>query len=69
MVCLLSDSGSETQQMLFDKDSCERMKEFGSIGGRAVGWLSINGNLAQPVRIPTVGDMEKLNTVIRNNLR
>jgi len=67
-VCLLGDSGSETQQMLFDGDSRERMKEFGSIGGRGVGWLSINGGLAQPVRVPFVGNMDKLNRVIYDNL-
>lgn len=54
--------------MLFDGDSIERMKEFGSIGGRGVGWLSINGGIAQPVRVPIVGDMEKLNRVIYNCL-
>ena len=67
-ICLLGDSGSETQQMLFDGDSRERMKEFGSIGGRGVGWLSLNGGIAQPVRVPFVGDMAKLNTVIYDNL-
>ena len=51
-VCLLGDAGGETQAMLFDGDSRERMKEFGSIGGRGVGWLSINGGTAQPVRVP-----------------
>lgn len=68
VVCLLGDSGSETQQMLFDGGSRERMKEFGSIGGRGVGWLSINGGLAQPVRVPFVSNMEKLNKVIFDNL-
>ncbi|MDL2288164.1 type IV secretory system conjugative DNA transfer family protein [Oscillospiraceae bacterium OttesenSCG-928-F05] len=67
-VCLLGDSGSETQQMLFDGDSREAMKKFGPIGGRAAGWLSINGGLAQPVRVPLVEDMEKLNKVIYDNL-
>lgn len=67
-VCLLGDSGSETRRMLFDGDSIERMKEFGSIGGRGVGWLSINGGIAQPVRVPLVGNMEKLNRVIYNCL-
>ena len=68
VVCLLGDSGSETRRMLFDGDSIERMKEFGSIGGRGVGWLSINGSMAQPVRAPLVGNMEKLNRVIYNCL-
>ena len=68
VVCLLGDSGSETRRMLFDGDSIERMKEFGPIGGRGVGWLSINGGIAQPVRVPIVGDMEKLNRVIYNCL-
>jgi hypothetical protein len=54
--------------MLFDGDSRERMKEYGSIGGRGVGWLSINGGIAQPVRVPFVKNMDKLNEVIRNNL-
>jgi len=63
-VCLLGDSGSETQQMLFDGDSREKMKAFGSIGGRGVGWLSLNGGIAQPARVPHVSDMEKLNSVI-----
>lgn len=67
-VCLLGDSGSETQQMLFDGDSRECMKEYGSIGGRGVGWLSINGGIAQPVRVPIVGNMDKLNKVIYDNL-
>ena len=68
MVCLLADAGAETQQMLFDGDSRERMKNFGSVGGRGVGWLSINGGIAQPVRVPLVEDMEKLNKVIYDNL-
>ena len=67
-VCLLGDSGSETQQMLFDGDSRERMKEFGPIGGRGVGWLSINGSLARPIRVPYVGNIDKLDKVIYNNL-
>lgn len=67
-VCLLGDSGPETQAMLFDGDSRERMKAFGPIGGRGVGFLTINGGLAQPVRVPMVGDMEKLNRVIYDNL-
>ena len=69
-VCLLGDGGggSETQSMLFDGVSRERMREFGSIGGRAAGWLSINGGIAQPVRVPTIGDMDKLNKVIYDNL-
>lgn len=68
MVCLLGDSGAETQQMLFDGDSREAMKKFGPIGGRAAGWLSINGGMAWPVRVPMVEDMEKLNQVIYDNL-
>lgn len=67
-VCLLSDAGTETQQMLFDGDSREQMKKFGSVGGRGVGWLSMNGGIAQPVRVPMVEDMEKLNRVIYDNL-
>lgn len=67
-VCLLGDSGSETQQMLFDGDSRERMKEFSPIGGRGVGWLSINGSLARPIRVPYVGNMDKLDKVIYDNL-
>lgn len=68
VICLLGDSGSETQNMLFDGDSRERIKAFGSIGGRGVGWLSINGGIAQPVRVPFVSNMEKLNAVIFDNL-
>lgn len=67
-VCLLGDSSSETQQMLFDGDSRERMKSFGAIGGRGVGWLAINGGIAQPVRVPMIGDMKKLDKVIYENL-
>lgn len=69
MVCLLGDSGNETQTMLFDGDSRERIKAFGPIGGRGVGWLSINGGMAQPVRVPLVANMDKLNRVIYNCLR
>ena len=68
VVCLLGDSGDETKGMLFDGDSRQRMKEYGSIGGRGVGWLSINGGVAIPVRVPLVASMDKLNEVIRNNL-
>lgn len=67
-VCLLGDSGSETQAMLFDGDSRERMKAFGPIGGRGVGWLSLNGGIAQPVRVPMIGNMDKLNQVIYDSL-
>lgn len=67
-VCLLSDSGTETLQMLFDSDSRENIKEFGSIGGRGAGWLSINGGVAQPVRVPIVENIQKLDAVIRANL-
>lgn len=67
-VCLLGDSGAETQQMLFDGDSREKIREFGSIGGRGVGWLTLNGGIAQPVRVPYVGSMEKLNAVLHENL-
>jgi hypothetical protein len=67
-VCLLGDSGAETQAMLFDGDSRERIKAFGVIGGRGVGWLSVNAGIAQPVRVPMVGAMEKLNRVIYDNL-
>lgn len=68
-VCLLGDSGaSETVNMLFDGDSREQMKKLGSVGGRGVGWLSVNGGIAQPVRVPMVEDMESLNKVIYDNL-
>lgn len=67
-VCLLGDSGSETQQMLFDGDSREYMKKFGSVDGRGVGWISVNGCIAQPVRVPLVGDMDKVDKVIYDNL-
>jgi hypothetical protein len=67
-VCLLGDSGSETQQMLFEGDSRDRMKNFGNIGGRGAGWLSLNGGLAQPVRVPKVSDFDKLHAVIRRGV-
>jgi hypothetical protein len=68
VVALLSDSGTETLSMLFDGDSREKIKMFGSIGSRAVGWVSINGGIAQPFRVPKVENMEKLESVIKNNL-
>ena len=67
-VCLLGDSGAETLQMLFDGDSRECIKEFGSIGSCGVGWLSLNGGLAQPVRVPNVKDFDKLHTVIKRGV-
>lgn len=67
-VCLLGDSGSETQAMLFGGDSQEKIKAFGPVGGRGVGWLSLNGGIAQPVRVPMVGNMDKLNQVLYENL-
>lgn len=70
-VCLIGDSGggsSETAKMLFDGDSREKMKELGSVGGRGVGWLSLNSGLAQPVRVPRVEDWGKLHKVIYDNL-
>jgi hypothetical protein len=67
-VCLLGDSGVETQRMLFDGDSIERIKEYGHIGGRSVGWLSKNGSIAQPVRVPKVTKWDKLHTVIREGV-
>ena len=68
-VCLLGDSGSETQQMLFDAESREQIKAFGSIGGRGVGWLSLNGGVAQAVRVPRVEDMKRLNNIILSNMK
>ena len=67
-ICLLGDSGSETLQMLFDGDSREKIKAFGHIGGRGVGWISINGGIARPVRVPLVENFKKLDEVIKNNL-
>lgn len=67
-VCLLGDAGSETQQMLFDADSRETIKAFGSMGGRGVGWLSLNGSIAQPVRVPKISNWGKLHDVILKNL-
>jgi len=67
-VILLGDSGSETQQMLFDADSREAIKAFGSIGGRGIGWCSINGEIAQPARVPRVQDFNKLHTAIRRGV-
>ena len=63
-VVMLGDAGSESQQMLFCGDSREKIKELGSIGGRGVGWLSLNGSVAQPVRVPQVQDVKKLDDVI-----
>jgi len=67
-VTLLGDSGSETQQMLFDADSREAIKAFGSMGGRGIGWCSINGGIAQPVRVPRVQDFNKLHAAIRRGI-
>ena len=67
-VVLLGDSGSETQQMLFDGDSREAIKKFGPIGGRGVGWCSINGGIAQPVRVPKIQDFNKLHAAIRRGV-
>jgi hypothetical protein len=67
--CLLGDSGSETLQMLFDGDSREKIKEFGSVGGRGVGWISLNGGIAQPVRVPKINDFQKLDNVIFNSMK
>jgi len=69
VACLLGDSGSQTQQMLFDGDSREKMKDFGHVGGRSTGWISINGGLVQPVRVPRVSDMKKLDDIILKNLQ
>ena len=44
------------------------MKTFGPVGGRGIGWFSLNGGMAQPVRVPMVGNMDKLNQVIYDNL-
>jgi hypothetical protein len=68
--CLLGDAGGDTEtlQMMFSGESREHIKSFGSIGGRAVGWLALNGGIAQPVRVPHIEDMGKLNAVIQNNL-
>ena len=68
VACLLGDSGVETQKMLLGSDSVARIKEYGPIGGRGVGWLSINGGVAQPVRVPFVGNMAKMDKVIYDNL-
>lgn len=68
VACLLGDSGVETQKMLLGSDGVERIKEYGPIGSRGVGWLSVNGGLAQPVRVPYVGSMAKLDKVIYDNL-
>jgi DNA helicase HerA-like ATPase len=67
-VVLLGDSGNETQQMLFDADSREAIKSFGSIGGRGVGWCSINGGIAQPARVPKVQDFNKLDAAIKRGV-
>ncbi|MGG1638727.1 hypothetical protein [Paenibacillus sp. NRS-1760] len=33
-----------------------------------MGWLALNGGIAQPVRVPMVGDMKKLDREIYDNL-
>jgi len=54
--------------MLFDGDSRERIKEFGSVGDRGVGWLSLNGGVAQPVRVPKVENFSKLHDIIKQGV-
>ena len=65
---LIGAAGNETQGMLFDADSREAIKAFGSIGGRSVGFFSLNGGLAKPVRVPRVNDFNKLHAAIRRGL-
>jgi hypothetical protein len=67
-VILLGDSGIETQGMMFDADSKKTIAEFGNIGGRGTGWMSLNGGLAKPVRVPQITNWEKLNSVIKLGL-
>jgi hypothetical protein len=69
-VCLLGDSGSETLQMLFDGDSREAIKKYGNIGSRGVGWLSLNGGIAQPARVMELEKkaFKQLNEIIKCNL-
>ena len=68
LICLLSDSSGESLRMCFDSDSVEKIREFGHIGSRAVGWISRNGGIAQPVRTPQVNNWNKLHAVIKKGV-
>ena len=68
LCCVLGNAGAETLEMLFDKESREVIKNSEHNSGRGVGWISINGGLAVPVRVPKITDFEKLNETIKNNL-
>lgn len=68
VIAQLADGGSETREMLFDRDSRKKMEEYGTIGERGAGWVSINGGIAQPVIVPYVADMNKLNAVIYDSM-
>lgn len=68
-VCLLGDSdGSETQQMLFDSKNRQIISDYGSIGSRGVGWISVSSGEVEPFKVGFINDMDKLNAVIRDNL-
>jgi hypothetical protein len=67
-VVLLGDAGAETKQMLFDGDSREHMRAFGYTGGRGVGWLSLNGGTARPVRVPKIENWRRLHDVITSGV-
>ena len=70
LACLFGENGgggSETLSMMFDAESREAIKTFGSINGRG-GFISINGGQAVPFRVPRIKDWDKLNSVISNNI-
>jgi hypothetical protein len=66
-VFLLGDAGAETQRMIFDSDSVEKIRKFGHIGGRG-GWFSQNGGLVQAIRVPKVNKWSDLHAVIRKGV-
>jgi hypothetical protein len=54
---------SETLAMLFNAESRELIKNYGAINGRG-GFIGVNDGIAQPVRVPKINDMQKMNDVI-----
>ena len=59
-LCLLSEAGSETLNMMFDSGARETIKAFGSVGNRAGWYMSARGVLS-PVRVPHIEEMQKVN--------
>jgi hypothetical protein len=67
-VCLLGDNeGTECQKMLFGSDSRERIRKYGSVGKRC-GWITLNGGIAQPVRVPNIEIFDKLHAIIKSGV-